>query len=216
MQRLNVKLNPWVCLQTNASLAPFTPHLVPLLVATVALTLSACVSAEIEPPEIKALIGMKIPPAIEGKASGNIPDFVSVGSLLGVDFEDGFSFAFEEGLYANKWYVLIASRFFEWFRGEEIVAVLVLPEKLRNWEYRNGIFEPRREGLPFSRRCRSSEDDKRVIVAFYEQRIGKNCVYARSDKVKRAWMFDVHKRAFFPIPTKGLWCEDPVDEECGE
>lgn len=180
-------------------------RLVPLLLATAALTLSACVSAEIEPLEVKALVGMKIPPAIAGKARGSIPNFV---------LKEGEG-RFEDGVYADKWYVLIATSVDENLTTE-ILAVLVLPEKLRSWEYRNGEFKPRREGFPFSYQCHASEDDKRVIVAFYEQRIGKNCAYARSDKVKRAWMFDVHKRAFFPIPTKGLWCEDAIDEECGE
>lgn len=190
---------------------------VKLIPLTVALMLSARVWAEIEPPEIKALVGMKIPPAIEGKASGSIPNFVLKASGgVGGELDDGSNFTIEEGLYANKWHVLITSRFFEWNWGEEILAVLVLPEKLRDWEYRNGVFEPRQEGLPLSHRCRASEEDKRVIVGFYEQRMGKDCAYAKSGKVKRAWMFDVHKRAFLPISTKGLWCEDPVDEECGE
>lgn len=188
----------------------------PTLLVAAALTLSACASAEIEPPEVKALVGMKIPPAIVGKAPGSIPNFVLKGSLPGGDFEDGSAFTLKEGMYADKWHVLITSRFFEWNRGEEIVAVLVLPEKLRSWEYRDGEFKSRRGGLPFSTWCHATEGDKRVIVGFYEQRMGKDCAYARSDKVIRAWMFDVHKRAFLPMPTKGLWCEDAVDEECAE
>lgn len=175
------------------------------LLVVVTLTLSARASAEIEPPEVKALVGMKIPPAIAGKARGSIPNFI---------LKEGES-RFEEGMYADKWHVLIATSV-DANLTTEILAVLVLPEKLRSWEYKNGEFKPRREGFPFTYQCHASEDDKRVIVGFYEQRVGENCVYARSDKVKRAWMFDVHKRAFIPIPAKRLWCEDAVDEECAE
>ena len=65
------------------------------------------------PPEVKALIGMKIPPKVVGKRGGDIPNFIQLnGGMLNRNIGNETPRAelgYEEGLVDKRWPVFIVS-----------------------------------------------------------------------------------------------------------
>ena len=118
------------------------------------------------PPEVKALIGMNIPPKIVGKKGGNIPNFIRVSERnlnkqIG-DEKPGAELGYEEGLLNEKWLVFIVSASHK-DRTLEILDVQMLPENLINWRYENGKVKGIGNRFEFSY-CHSSIDYRRIIL----------------------------------------------------
>lgn len=197
--------------------------------------LSAQSVEEVLPPDVRALVGMKLAPVrVEEKdikrapwakplspdyvqmAPARIPNFISMGSSGG----GGLGLGFEEGVVAGKWPVFIVERIGA-DMSREILDALMLPKDLIDWHFADGnsgnisdhfIFIKGRFSL--SERCRSSEEDERIIVGLIKQEKGKETCSHFSKQVKLAWMIDRQSGKITPMPTQGLQCFYLTMDDC--
>jgi hypothetical protein len=160
------------------------------------------------PPEVKALIGMKIPPKIAGKEPGHIPNFIRFGeSMLNrqigsetMKAELGYS----EGMVGKKWPVFIVSAIHD-DRTLEILDAQLLPMKLINWRYMNGKIERLKKGnfLIFSAWCQYANGDGRIIFGLEDPKVEHD---GYSSRIERAWEIDMQNGHIKSIPTHRIKC----------
>lgn len=190
------------------------------------------------PPEVRALIGMKIPPVIKGKASGSIPGFFGLGSSAAMTGSgsdaiiEGSSVGFQTGVLASGRPMLFVTGH-DKDLTTKIFDALMLPPDLIDW-YFEGDFEyalqhdqahPDRYfkwywqtgqtgRFVLSETCRSHEDDERIIIGLIKQQKGKEGCSHYTKRVKQAWLIDKQSGRLMPISTKGLQCHYITVDDC--
>lgn len=190
------------------------------------------------PPEVQALIGMKIPPVIKGEAGGSIPGFFVLGSSAAVTGSgsspiiEGMEIGFETG-------VLASGRPMLFVRGHDknlttkIFDALMLPPDLIDW-YFEGNFEyalQHGQAHPdryfkwywqtgqtgrfiLSETCWSHKGDDRYIIGLIKQEKGKETCSHYSKRVKQAWLINKQSGRLAPISTRGLQCHYISMDDC--
>lgn len=182
------------------------------------------------PPEVQALVGMKIPPVIKGKVSvarGSIPGFFMLGSSGSGETSDGRNIGLETGVLASGRPMLFVTGIHKDLTTE-ILDVLMLPPDLIDW-YFEGNFEyefqhhkanPERHfkwrtgRFTLSESCRSNKGDERIILGLIKQEKGKETCSHYSKRVKQAWLIDKQSGRLTPISTWGLQCHYISEEDC--
>jgi hypothetical protein len=178
-----------------------------LLLASALLASNAQCADEPLPPEVKALIGMKLPPKVVGKKQALIPDFKEVGgALVDTDEKQGSSLAYSEGVVGNKWPVFIVERIAS-DRSAEILDAKMLPENLIEWRHDDGNIKFLKGRHTFSEDCHTEEQGTQLIFGLVKPEKGKSDCAHYSGRVKRAWQVDRQSGQITPIPTKGIKCE---------
>lgn len=185
------------------------------------------------PPEVKKLIGMKIPPVrVEGKDikrapwakplpsnyvqlnPASVPDFISHGGInLRMEMV-GESLLVDEGMYKKRWPVFLVIRITE-NREKEILDVKLLPVNLINWRFNADKHSIGREyfkrinGRFGFASCESNSEGDQFIFGLvkpeYDQAAG--CVHAHTERVAKAWQVDKLTGLTTPITTQGLRCD---------
>jgi hypothetical protein len=164
------------------------------------------------PVEVQALIGMKIPPIIAGKASANIPNFVSKTSGWG-------AISFDEGIVGDKWPVFIVE-LINADRSREVLDVQLLPNNLIDWRYLGREseqlekFKHVKNRFSFSTSCRVDERDERLVFGLVKPEKGKQTCSHFSKRVKLAWLIDRQSGKISPMQTQGLQCFYLTMDDC--
>ncbi len=185
-----------------------------LLIAGGAVVLAgdAPIQDEPLPPEVKKLIGMKIPPKVVGRDPSELPNFIGVsGSMLNRKLDNSQADAeiiYEEGVFNRKWAV-----FFVYAshtdKTREILDARMLPEKLLNWRYRNGKITRLEEGdfLIFSGHCYYNDNDpstnNRIVFGLEDPKFEHD---GYTTRIERAWEIDQQTGRIKSISATGIAC----------
>lgn len=160
------------------------------------------------PPEVKALIGMKIPPKISGKSGAPIPKFITFGGgMLNRKIGNETSrkeLIFEEGIVNEKWPVFIVYASHA-DKTREILDARLLPKELINWRYANGKIKRLEEGSPliFSTDCLYKKGDGRIIFGLENPKFEHE---GMSIRIERAWEINPQSGHIESISTEGITC----------
>lgn len=164
------------------------------------------------PPEVKALIGMKFPPLVVGKAAAHVPRLVvKDGGVLRND-DAGGALVMDLGMFADKWPIVAIAKINS-ERAMEITDVLMLPRDLINWRLKNGEFVGV-EGLDLSTYCRANDEDRRIILALVKPEKGNETCEHFTKHINRAWLIDETSGRTKKIPTDGLSCQYLAQDPC--
>lgn len=181
-------------------------------VGSMALLANALAADEAMPPEVKALIGMKLPPLVVGKSAARVPRLVvKDGGVLRND-DAGGVLGMDLGLFADKWPIVAIVKINS-ERATEITDVLMLPPDLINWRLKNGKFVGV-VGLDLSTYCRANDDDRRIIFALIKQEKGNETCEHFTKRINRAWLIDEISGRITKIPTEGLSCKYQAVDPC--
>jgi hypothetical protein len=175
---------------------------------TVVLAGDAAIPDGSLPPEVKKLIGMKIPPKVMGKRGGDIPNFIRFGGgMLNKQIGNETPRAeliYEEGLVVEKWpvFVVYASHA---DKTRDILDAQLLPKNLINWRYANGKIEwlESSDRLIFSIDCQYANGDGRIIFGLEDPKFERE---GMSTRIERAWEVDPQSGHIKSIPTQGITC----------
>lgn len=167
---------------------------------------------EVLPPEVNAMIGMKIPPKENGRG-GDIPKFTRLGGALVQEDELGNALAYEEGLIDGKWSVFVVERILR-DKTTEILDVQLLPVSLIQWQFvgEKVVFLKNRYQL--SNHCQKQPDDSRIIFGLVKARRGKSDCGHFSQNVERAWQINKSTGQISSVPANGLQCYFLEISEC--
>ena len=168
------------------------------------------------PPEVKALIGKKLPPKVSGMKQAEIPKFIDVGGALLVDSGEAVTtvLAYSEGVFAGKWTVFFMERTYQPSQEKEILDARMLPANLLDWRLKNDIPEGNSGQYKLSGRCRINDKDERVILGLVRPERGKSDCAHFSKRIKQAWQMDMKLGCLIPIATKDLQCEYITMNDC--
>ncbi|MBU1215259.1 MAG: hypothetical protein KKA63_08475 [Gammaproteobacteria bacterium] len=181
-----------------------------LLIASgaVALAGDAPIQDEPLPPEVKKLIGMKIPPKVVGQIGGSIPKFIYFGvSMLGKKIGNETprsELIYEEGIVEGKWPVFFVIAMHN-DKTLEILDARLLPGKRLNWRYKNGEITRLEEGdfLIFSPYCQYENNEDRLIFGLEDPKFERDNY---STRIERAWEIDPQSGRIKSISTQGITC----------
>lgn len=145
---------------------------------------------EVMPPEVKAIIGMKLSPKVVGRKQAEIPGFHRItGALIGQDELQGNMLAYDEGVVGDKWPVFIVVRIAS-DQSAEILDAQMLPANLIEWRLVDGNRKYLEGRYRFSVNCKIEEEDKRLIMGLVKPEKGKSDCAHFSRRVKQAWQVD--------------------------
>lgn len=162
---------------------------------------------EAMPPEVKKLIGMKLPPKVAGRVPALIPDFYEVtGALVGQDEHQENEIAYSEGVVGNKWKVFIVERI-STDKSVEILDAQILPENLIEWRLDDGNRKYLEGRYRFSVNCHTKEKSSQIIFGLVKPEKGKSDCAHFSRRVKLAWQIDRQSGRITLMPTKDMKCE---------
>lgn len=193
------------------------------------------------PPEVQALIGMKIPPVVKGNKSvarNGIPGFLAVSSSVALSrsgssqSDDGKTLGLETGVLASGRQLLLVAAIRQDLTTE-ILDALMLPPDLIDW-YFEGNFEYALQHdrahrdryfkwywqagqvgrFALSESCGANEEDERIIIGLIKQEKGKETCSHYSKRVKLAWLLDKQSGRLKPISTQGLQCHYISEDDC--
>lgn len=205
------------------------------LVQLISISLFSCSAfcRERNPPEIQALIGMKIPPKTEQKvvfdketgryelresiSRGKIPLFTPVDQELLTNYKNTNSFGFEAG-YIGKTaclLVVLLSR----DQSFEISDAIAIHPGVPEWQMRNGkvVYDSRRYRL--STECSYSEPKKAIggyihLIGFVKPLKNKSDCAHVSGRVGQAWGVDGDTGKILEISTADLKCSYFTMDDC--
>src|SRR5712691_614874 len=176
-------------------------------------------AAEMEaslPPEVKALIGLKVPPEVAGKKTPRIPNFTSRGGAIGFGIDKkrcpGQS-GYKEGVVGGRWPVFLIDCIYPDL-SVEILDAQTFPENLLEWRFEGGKFQYTKDRFRFSDACRASEAENRRIFGLVKPEEGKADCAHFSNRVERAWLIDKRSGRITPLAPKGLQCHYETMSSC--
>jgi hypothetical protein len=173
----------------------------------------ALAADEAMPAEVKALIGMKFPPLVIGKAAAHVPRLVVKDGEVMRNDNAGGVLALDLGLFADKWPILVAEKISK-ERAMEITDVLMLPQDLIDWRLINGKFEGVAGRFDLSTHCRANDEDHRIILALDKPEKGNETCEHYTKRLHRAWLVDEMTGRIRKIPTEGLSCHYLAEDPC--
>lgn len=188
------------------------------------------------PPEVQALIGMKLPPVrVEGKdikmapwaraklppdyvrmSPARIPGFIYAGGALFYSYDKDQpkdELGYSEGLADGKWPVFTIERIYE-DKSTEILDVQMLPAELLEWQFVDKQRKDLKGRFRFSESCRTGSEDNRIIFGLVKPERGKSDCGHFSRRVKMAWLIDTQTGRIKPISTHSLQCYFLTMNEC--
>lgn len=185
-----------------------------LAIGTIPVANAQCIGDSL-PPEVRTLIGMKLPPKIVGMKQAGIPGFSRVNGALLVDSGEKTDsvLAYSEGLFEGKWSIFFLERIYP-DMSIEILDAQVLPANLLDWRLVNGKPEGNSGRFRLSERCRANDKDERIILGLVKPEHGKEDCAHFSKRVKQAWQMDMKSGCLTPIATSGLKCEYITMNDC--
>ena len=182
------------------------------------------------PPEVQALISMKLPPVrIEGKdiksvkpyppdfvrmVPTSIPEFIYVdGALIYENDKPKYSLGYSAGFADGKWPVFTLERIYE-DKSKEILDAQMLPAELIEWQLVDKKTKHLKGRFRLSESCRASSEDNRIIFGLVKAERGKSDCGHFSRRVKMAWLIDQQTGRINPMSARGLQCYFLTMSEC--
>jgi hypothetical protein len=186
-----------------------------LLIASGAVVMAADnapIQDEPLPPEVRKLIGMKIPPKVVGREPAHIPNFSLFGGSL-LNWQIGYAtpkadLAYEEGMLYEKWPVFFVIAFHS-DKTLEILDARLLPGKLLNWRYKNGKIKRLEDGdfFIFSGHCYYDDNDpstnNRIVFGLEDPKFEHD---GYTTRIERAWEIDQQTGRIKSISATGIAC----------
>lgn len=175
------------------------------------------------PPEVKALIGLRIAfdnPAI---SRNKIPGFHEVGGSVLADIANDsmpYALVLDEGFVNNRPTFLI-SKSMGHATSIEVLDAQVIPPEL--YEFRLNLkkkgsppvdYLPGRYSLSEGCSYNIAANDERIIIGLVKPEIGKEDCAHYSRRVGRAWRIDRKTGRIEAISTKGLQCYCVAEGNC--
>lgn len=199
-----------VCLSQIA-----TADSAPIAVGTASVGKAQCGNDSL-PSEVKALIGMKLPPKVAGMKQAEIPGFIEVnGAVLADSGEKNISvLAYSEGVLDGEWAVFFVERIYNPDRTKEVLDARILPANLLDWRLVNGKPMENNGQYRLSGRCHANGEDTRVILGLIKPERGKEDCGHFSRRIKQAWEMDLKSSCLVPIAIQGLKCEYITMNDC--
>lgn len=188
--------------------AKFRSLIFVLLAAGIALlTGNAQAADEALPPEVKALIGMKIPAKAPGR-TGDIPEWKTiVGGVLGSKPNDIQEMGLEE-LYRDGISIFVIDLMDKRDRSRTVLDARLLPRQLLSYEIKNGKIVMKRNSSQLYSLVMGCERNRseETIVGLMRPEPGKgNCTH-NSKQVKRAWLIDPQTGRITDISPQDVSC----------
>lgn len=189
-----------------------------LFIAVGGMALLACKAQgadEALPPQVKALIGLKIPPEIVGQSGGAIPKFTLFGGgMLNRQIGNETPRAeliYDEGLVEKKWPVFIVYASHA-DKTIEILDAQLLPKKRINWRYVDGKIKRLEKGnfLVFSTGCQYAKGDGRIIFGLEDPKVEHE---GMSTRISQAWEINSLSGRIKSISTQNISCPILEGEE---
>lgn len=158
-------------------------------------------------PEVKKLIGMKIPPASTGKR-GKIPEWDILWGNM-VDDRKGF-----EVIQRGAVIVLLIGQFVD--QTATVLDARVIPGEQLRFYLENGKLQWRKNEAQWYRitkDCsREGAGKQETIIGMWKFEPDSKCTDP-STFVKKAWLLDLQSGRLTDIPTQGVSCREP---DCGD
>jgi hypothetical protein len=172
------------------------------------------------PPEVKALIGMKIISDNPATHHGGLPGFHKVGGSVLVEFTDQSALVIEEG-FINKIPLFLIGKATEGATSLKVLGAQAIPPEL--YEFRLNLkkkgsppvdYLPGRYSLSEGCSYNIAANDERIIIGLVKPEIGKEDCAHYSRRVGRAWRIDRKTGRIEAISTKGLQCYCVAEGNC--
>lgn len=164
---------------------------------------------DMNPPEVEALIGMRIPPIIPGKKSGSIPGWTSIG---GTSFNDwvGASQIYS----AHNSAIAVIRR--DKDQSRLILDAKILPSRLLTYDLINNKTRPRKHWHQYyavSSRCERLDGE--YIIGLMRPEPGKYDCNHESRRVIKAWQVNLNDGQMKEIQPAGVHCYfDRAEDDC--
>ena len=181
-----------------------------LLIASGAVVLAADnapIQDEPLPPEVKKLIGMKIPPKALGRR-GDVPGWSHMWGAE-IEGEKGFGVFQQDGVV-----ILVIESVIK--QSTTILDARVIPGKLLRFYMEDGKLKWRKNEMQWYRiteTCwRDSADKNERILGMWRYVPDSKCSDS-STLVKKAWLLNMESGRLTDIPVQGVTCSEPI---CGD
>lgn len=169
---------------------------------------------EAMPPEVKALIGTKIPPKVKNHTpADHIPNFISREWAL-IDDRSDRRLAYTSGYFLGKWPVIIIERIYR-DKTIEILDAHLLPENQIEWQFINGEFKDLdgRYRIGFCR-IAGTDNYKQIILGLVQSEKNKTDCSHFSRHVKSVWKLDQEDGHLIAMSTKNVQCNYETLNSC--
>lgn len=163
------------------------------------------------PPEVKALIGMKISSNNPAIPHGDIPGFHEVGGTVMEELADRSALVLEEG-FANTTPAFLIGKTTEGATSIEVLDAQAMPPKL--YEYRLNLKKKSRPPVDWlsgrymlAQWCSYNDaTSDQIIIGLVKPEVGKEDCGHDSRLVGRAWKIDRKTGQIEAVSTRGLRC----------
>lgn len=161
------------------------------------------------PPEVDALIGMRIPPIVPGKKSGHIPGWASIG---GASFNDWVGVSQVYSKYGSAIAVIRRDK----DQSRLILDVKMLPPNILTYDLVNNKTRLRKEWHRYyaiGGHC--ERQDGEYIIGLMRPEPGKHDCNHESRQVIKAWQVNIHDGQMKEIQPIGVRCFfDRAEDDC--
>lgn len=171
---------------------------------TVAVDRKEAGVSEVLPPEVKALIGMRIPSEKQGEF-GRIQGWKRKGSIILNIFPKQRQTMGVDELYRDDMSIFAIVLTDETGWSMTVLDVRVLPRHLLNYNVKNGeiVWKKSARAYRFENTCYLP---KETVVAIARPEKGKEDCTHTTRQIKRAWKIDRETDRISEIPTQGVSC----------
>ena len=185
------------------------------------------------PPEVKELIGMKLPPVrVEGKDIKRDPrlkplppDYVQIqpASIPGWKYKGGWlldkppipkKHMGVEELYRGNLSIFVIDLIDESDKSKIILDAQVLPQNLLLYYVKNGEVARKSKRDLYELDAMCQRDVSEVIVGLMRPELGKENCQHKTTQVIRAWKIDSETGHIMAIPPDGVTCLVPAADWC--
>ncbi|MDO8262212.1 MAG: hypothetical protein Q7T21_03195 [Gallionella sp.] len=166
---------------------------------------SAYCEGDVLPPEVRAMVGMRIPAKAPGKG-GDVPGWGRMGSYaLDAATLPQQSLGVEE-LYRDNVSIFAIILLDEKDWSRTILDAQVIPQKLLWYYVKNGKFVEKKNRRLYSFNSMCKRADSETIVGLMRPESGKeNCTH-HSKQVMHAWKIGQQTGRITDIPAQGVSC----------
>lgn len=165
------------------------------------------------PPEVEALIGMRIPSEKQG-SFGKIPGWKTKGwTALSISPRPQQDMSVEE-LYRDDEFIFIIKLFDKKDWSTTILDAQILPLRLLEYQTKNGelVWKKNTQGYNFESMCQNPQLD--TVVGLMRPEPGKEICTHKSKQVQRAWKIDKKTGHITEIPPQGVSCHWETEDFC--
>ena len=156
-------------------------------------------------PELRSLVGMRIPANAQGM-QGDVPGWFVMGSYaLSAPKHKLLSMGVEE-LYRDDVSIFVIDIVDEMDWSRTILDVQVLPQNMLWYDIKNSNIVPKKDEHMYSFNSMCKRADSQIIVGLMRPELGKEDCTHYSKQVLRAWEIDPQIGRITEIPVQGVSC----------